>query len=235
MPSPFLTHHIRATEWLCSRRRWSKSSRHCSFAGACDETISASDVDNVTIQWTGLDESRKEKAHSDFFNNNGQWHNYGGLYSRARNVSIHHCLFAHHSKRNPLVSKGSYVEAVNNVIYNYSNSQQTWGAAGEGLKIAHCYFKLGPDRRRKPIPVRDNVLAIYGCISKDRDGSVGPAVNDLRNLGTLNLDTVETAEQAWESVLTKAGALPHDATSARMVRETRSGTGRQGYQADISA
>lgn len=34
---------------------------HCSFAGACDETISASDVDNVTIQWTGFDESRKEK------------------------------------------------------------------------------------------------------------------------------------------------------------------------------
>ena len=208
---------------------------HCSFAGACDETISASDVDNVTIQWTGLDESRKEKAHSDFFNNNGQWHNYGGLYSRARNVSIHHCLFAHHSKRNPLVSKDSYVEAVNNVIYNYSNSQQTWGAAGEGLKIAHCFFKLGPDRRKRPIPVRDNVLAIFRCISKDKDGSVGPAVSDLRSLGTLNLKTVETAEQAWDSVLTKAGALPHDTTSTRMVRETRTGTGLQGYQADIEA
>ncbi|MDA1013085.1 MAG: hypothetical protein O3A00_01375 [Planctomycetota bacterium] len=126
---------------------------HCSFAGACDETISASDVDNVTIQWTGFDESRKEKAHADYFNNKGQWHNYGGLYSQARGVSIHHCLFAHHSKRNPLVSKQSSVEAVNNVIYNYSNSQQTWGAAGEGLKIAHCYFKLGPDRRKRPIPV----------------------------------------------------------------------------------
>lgn len=95
---------------------------HCSFAGACDETISASDVENVTIQWTGFDESRKEKAHSDYFKNNGQWHNYGGLYSRAKNVSIHHCLFAHQSKRNPLVDRNSSVEAVNNVIYNYSNS-----------------------------------------------------------------------------------------------------------------
>jgi len=208
---------------------------HCSFAGACDETISASDVDNVTIQWTGFDESRKEKAHSDYFTNNGQWHNYGGLYSRARNVSIHHCLFAHHSKRNPLVSKESYVEAINNVIYNYSNSQQTWGAAGVGLKIAHCYFKLGPDRRKRPIPVRDNVLAIHGCISKDRDGSLGPPVNDLGDVGSLELETVETAEQAWKSVLQWSGALPHDATSARMVHETRTGTGQQGYMADITA
>jgi pectate lyase len=208
---------------------------HCSFAGACDETISGSDVENVTIQWTGFDESRKEKAHSDYFNNKGQWHNYGGLYSRARNVSIHHCLFAHHSKRNPLVGKNSYVEAVNNVIYNYSNSQQTWGAAGEGLKIAHCCFKLGPDRRKRPIPVRDNVLAISGCLSRERDGSPGPAVDDLRELGSLNLETIETAEQAWNSVLDRAGALPHDATSARMVRETRDGNGRQGYQAKIDA
>lgn len=208
---------------------------HCSFAGACDETISASDVDNVTIQWTGFDESRREKAHADYFENNGQWHNYGGLYSQARNVSIHHCLFAHHSKRNPLVAKQSNVEAVNNVIYNYSNSQQTWGAAGDGLKIAHCYFKLGPDRRKRPIPVRDNVTAIKGCVSRERDGSVGPAVNDLGDIGTLALNNVETAEQAWISVLASAGALPHDATSARMVREARTGTGKQGYQADINA
>ncbi|MDP7016469.1 MAG: hypothetical protein QGG36_11755 [Pirellulaceae bacterium] len=203
---------------------------HCSFAGACDETISASDVDRVTIQWTGFDESRKEKAHSDYFNNDGQWHNYGGLYSRARKVSIHHCLFAHHSKRNPLVGKESSVEAINNVVYNYSNSQQTWGAAGEGLRIGYCYFKLGPDRRKRPIPVRDNVTAIKGCLSKERDGSDGPPVSDLGSLGKVNLVEVESAEVAYQSVLRTAGALPHDATSARMVRETRTGTGRQGYR-----
>ena len=208
---------------------------HCSFAGACDETISTSDTENITIQWTGYDESRKTKAHSDYFNNDGQWHNYGGLYTRSRNVSIHHCLFAHHSKRNPLAGKNSSVEAVNNVIYNYSNSQQTWGAAGEGLSIAGCYFKLGADRRKRPIPVRDNAIAVQGCVSRERDGSAGPPVPDRGSPGKLKLANVQTAEQAYESVLQHAGALPHDATSARMVRETRSGTGRQGYAADISA
>ena len=208
---------------------------HCSFAGACDETISTSLATNVTIQWTGYDESRKEKAHADYFENNGQWHNYGGLYSKSTNISIHHCLFAHQAKRNPLAPQGSYVEAINNVIYNYSNDQQTWGAAGEGLKIAGCFFKLGPDRRQRPIPVRDNVIAISQCVSVDQDGSPGPPVADLGTLGKLTIRNTHTAEQAYRLVLTSAGAIPHDATSKRMVEETFNGTGRQGYAADIEA
>ncbi len=208
---------------------------HCSFAGACDETISTSLATNVTIPWTGYEESRKEKAHADYFDNNGQWHNYGGLYSRSTNISIHHCLFAHQSKRNPLAPKGSYVEAINNVIYNYSNAQQTWGAAGEGLKIAGCYFKLGPDRRKRPIPVRDNVIAIKGCLSVERDGSPGPAVNDLGDLGKLNIRNAQKTADAYRLVLETVGAIPRDATSQRMVEETRFGTGRQGYSADIAA
>lgn len=207
---------------------------HCSFAGACDETISTSLATNVTIQWTGYDESRKVKAHNDYFINDGQWHNYGGLYSQSRNISIHHCLFAHHSKRNPLAQTAN-VEAINNVIYNYSNEQQTWGAAGEGLKIAGCYFKLGPDRRKNPIPVRDNTAAIKACISVERDGSPGPAVADLGTLGKLNIQRTQSAEEAYLLVLQEAGAIPHDATSKRMVAETFNGTGKQGYSADMAA
>jgi len=208
---------------------------HCSFAGACDETISTSLATNVTIQWTGYDESRKEKAHSDYFNNNDQWHNYGGLYSQSTNISIHHCLFAHQAKRNPLAPKGSYVEAINNVIYNYSNEQQTWGAAGEGLKIVGCWFKLGPDRRRNPVPVRDNVMAARGCVSVNPDGTPGPPVPDRGEVGELRLRQIHSAERAYRLVLSSAGALPRDATSRRMVEETLRGAGRQGYSPDIEA
>jgi len=209
---------------------------HCSFAGACDETISTSDAENVTIQWTGYDESRKAKAHADFFENDGQWHNYGGLYSRSKGVSIHHCLFAHQAKRNPLTDAVSNVEAVNNVIYNYSNEQQTWGAEGEGLAIANCVFKLGPDRRKNPIPVRDQVRSIRGCESRLSDDSkVGPDVADLGEEVVYTLRNVDPAALAYERVLLQSGALPRDATSARMIDETRTGSGRQGYQADIEA
>ena len=209
---------------------------HCSFAGACDETVSTSDTENVTIQWSGYDESRKDRAHADFFDNGGQWHNYGGLHSRSKGVSIHHCLFAHQSKRNPLTDAVSNVEAVNNVIYNYSNEQQTWGAAGEGLAIANCVFKLGPDRRKNPIPVRDNVRSIRGCESwLSDDSKSGPEVADLGQAVEYTLRNVDPAAVAYERVLQHSGALPRDATSARMIHETKTGTGRQGYQADIDA
>lgn len=36
------------------------------------------------------------------------------------------------------------------------------------LKIAHCYFKLGPDRRKRPIPVRDNVTTIKAKKSESK-------------------------------------------------------------------
>ena len=209
---------------------------HCSFAGACDETISTSKAQNVTIQWTGYDESRKEKAHADWFGNDGQWHNYGGLYSKSKNITIHHCLFAHHSKRNPLAGSQSYVESINNVIYNYSNSQQTWGAEGEGLVVIRCFFKLGPDRRKNPIPVRDNALFVYGCLSRDENNKHGgPGVPRQGDPIKPTLRDIEGADEAWDSVLLLAGALPHDATSARMVHETRTGTGKQGYSASITA
>lgn len=209
---------------------------HCSFAGACDETISTSDAENVTIQWTGYDESRKDQAHADFFENGGQWHNYGGLYSTSKNISLHHCLFAHQSKRNPLTDAESNVEAVNNVIYNYSNEQQTWGAEGEGLAIANCVFKLGPDRRKNPIPVRDNAHSIRGCESWLSDNSKArPEVADIGDDVEYRLRKVDSAAAAYESVLQRSGALPRDATSARMILETQTGTGRQGYHADIDA
>lgn len=78
-------------------------------------------------------------------------------------------------------------------------------------------------------------MGVKGCLSKTHGGLLGPPVDDLGNLGQLNLKTVVSAEQAYQDVLLSAGALPHDATSARMVSETRTGTGRQGYQADIDA
>jgi len=207
---------------------------HCSFAGACDETTSLYGIaGNVTMQWIGHDESRHAKAHHDFFDNEGQWHNYGGLWSpRGGPATCHHSFFAHHGKRCLLTGGDQVVESINNVIYNYSNGQQTYAAAGANQKVVNCYFKLGADRRERgfgPRPVKDDVAVVSGCISVERDGSEGPPAPDRGELGELSVDALESAEEAFESVLAGAGALPHDATSQRMVEEIREGTGRQGY------
>ena len=65
--------------------------------------------------------------------------------------------------------------------------------------------------------------------------SPGPAVNDLGDLGKLNIRNAQKTADAYRLVLETVGAIPRDATSQRMVEETRFGTGRQGYSADIAA
>lgn len=211
---------------------------HCSFAGACDETFNTVRCENITVQWCGIDASRKAEAHADFFSGElyeGQWHNYGSLLSDSKRITIHHCLYAHQSKRCPLVDEKSDVEAINNVIYNYSNTQQTWGAEGPGLTIVNCFFKLGPDRRKSPVPVNPNAHVIRGCVSREADMSPGPPAPDQGPEPTLSLSRIDTAEEAYSRVLQQAGALPRDATSALMVKDTLEGTGRQGYEDRIGA
>lgn len=208
---------------------------HCSFAGACDETIDTVRSERVTVQWCGIDASRKAEAHADFFENNGQWHNYGSLHSDSRFITIHHCLYAHQAKRCPLVDAKSDVEAVNNVVYNYSNEQQTWGAEGEGLALVNCLFKLGPDRRKNAVPVNPNARVIRGCVSREADGRPGPPAPDQGLEPKLSLARIDTAGEAYRRVLQQAGALPHDATSALMAQDARNGTGRQGYEDRIDA
>ena len=208
---------------------------HCSFAGACDETIDTSRSERVTVQWCGIDASRKAEAHADFFENNGQWHNYGSLHSDSKFITIHHCLYAHQAKRCPLADAKSDVEAINNVIYNYSNTQQTWGAEGPGLTIVNCFFKLGPDRRKNAVPVNPNARVIRGCVSREADNRPGPPAPDQGPEPKLSLPRIDTAEEAYTRVLQQAGALPRDATSTLMVEDTRQGTGRQGYEDRIDA
>jgi hypothetical protein len=208
---------------------------HCSFAGACDETLNTVLCENVTVQWCGIDASRKAEAHADYFENHGQWHNYGSLHSRSQRITIHHCLYAHQAKRCPLTDDLSDVEAVNNVIFNYSNTQQTWGAEGPGLTIVNCLFKLGPDRRKNPVPVNPNARVIRGCVSREADDRPGPSVPDQGLEPKLSLARIDTAEEAYTRVLQQAGALPLDATSGLMVKDTLRGTGRQGYEDRIAA
>jgi len=208
---------------------------HCSFAGACDETFDTVRCENVTVQWCGIDASRKAEAHADFFETNGQWHNYGSLHSKSKRITIHHCLYAHQSKRCPLADAESDVEAINNVIYNYSNTQQTWGAEGPGLTIVNCLFKLGPDRRKNAVPVNPNAHVIRGCVSREADNRPGPPAPDQGPESKLSLSRIDTGEETFKRVLSHAGALPHDATSSLMASDTRNGTGKQGYEDRITA
>ena len=110
---------------------------HCSFSWGTDETLSVVDRSyNVTVQWCIVAES--------FFK--------GSLVSSgARNVTIHHTLYAHNPERNPkLKGRPEYLEGqdaifdfVNNVVYDWRGYATAVAGSGMANVVAN-YYKLGP-------------------------------------------------------------------------------------------
>jgi len=165
----------------------------------------------------------------------------------ARNLSIHHNLFAHNRHRNPRIKTTGLVDVVNNVVYN-SGSGNGWRAptyvhGGRAVVKANYvsnYFKPGPDTGPAEWFIDTaEVVEVYA------DGnSVPNAVIDPDSADML----VETSHQAapvsatpavdaYAGVLGSAGAsaglhcdgTPYqrrDPVDARIVAEVTAGTGR---------
>ena len=94
---------------------------HLSLSWANDEVIDICHSSEVTVQWCTIEESDTE-GHGKRVA-----HNFAMIsaYENSGNVSIHHNLFAHHSRQVPSLSP--YVadkpgDFRNNVIYNFGSS-----------------------------------------------------------------------------------------------------------------
>ena len=90
---------------------------HLSLAWANDEMIDIIHSSEVTVQWSTIEES-------DITGHAKGGHNYAILsaYPGSGNVSIHHNLFAHHSRRLPSLSpqvSNKPDDFRNNVVYNF--------------------------------------------------------------------------------------------------------------------
>jgi hypothetical protein len=166
-------------------------------------------------------------------------------YAPAKNVTIHHNLFAHHQKRAPLIGCET-VDHRNNVIYNFllpfifhdmKNNPSRPGKPYR-LNLVGDYFKDGPDvaRHMKGRPF-DKLIWNRTHTELYAEGNHctwlgGPARSEARPLAEKPhpAPPVEThkAEKAYELVLERAGCRPRDAVSKRMVEEVRAGKGRWG-------
>ncbi|MBW2526913.1 MAG: hypothetical protein JRI23_22205 [Deltaproteobacteria bacterium] len=122
---------------------------HCSVSWAVDENLSIYGGDDLTIQYCLISEALD-------YRNGSSAASKGGMQSAA-NASIHHNLFAHNAKRNPLVAPfdiGTHenVDVRNNVIYNWGfhetnvSGQATFaqGNPDLSLSIVNNYYKGGP-------------------------------------------------------------------------------------------
>lgn len=210
---------------------------HCSCSWGNDENVDLSNSRNLTVQWCSIEES-DPTGHTK-----GAGHNFGMIMGYdGKNATVHHNLFAHHSKRAPLCGL-EVLDHRNNVIYNmllpfiFHPPRMNRSRPDEPFRvnIVANYFKEGPNVEQhmkdraferlfwKPehatLHARGNVCTWLG--------------GEARLAGETIVDTpwpapvveTESAHEAYESVLEKAGCFPRDAVTLRTMDEVRRGTG----------
>lgn len=212
---------------------------HCSFSWSVDEVLSVYDNENTTIQWSIISESMLMTTHFKGM------HGYGGIWG-GKNATFHHNLIAHNASRNPRLpgkSPEDRVDFYNNVIYNWGFFSAYGGEVGQ-YNLRNNYYKYGLNTYRT---VRDNLFQEVHEGSKIYidgnyvDGSAEVTNDNWKGVPIVhnpdsklsspvllpNPSEVETATDAYESVLEGAGAvLPRrDSVDARIIRDTAERTG----------
>lgn len=221
---------------------------HLSLSWANDETIDIIHSSEVTVQWSAIEES--DPAGHD----KGVAHNFAILsaYPGSGNISIHHNLFAHHSRRLPSLSPGEPGKPGdfrNNVVYNFREGLGHDGHQPKSeINLIGNYYKRGPDSETiYPFHftqtgnyfVADNYIDGWGMLSLPLpDRAQLPDWMRIREKGTLLNREVKAApvfahkaQEAYRLVLDRAGAWPRDRVTRRTISEVRDGTGSWGRHA----
>jgi hypothetical protein len=219
---------------------------HCSMSWGIDEVASFYDNENSTVQWCIVSESLSHSYHRK-----GD-HGYAGIWG-GKGASFHHNLLAHHSNRNPRFNgsrtKGKpekeIVDFRNNVIYNWGENSSYGGEAGNQNIVAN-YYKSGPATRStknrivEPYDAKGKWYVadtfVYGFPEITADNWAGGVQGKFATAGRARSPhpaapvMTQAAEQAYELVLTNAGANSpkRDAVDARLIEEVRTGTATYG-------
>jgi pectate lyase len=223
---------------------------HVSASWSVDETLSITNSDRVTVQWSFITESLNASCHQK-----GE-HGYGSLlrYGAGR-VTMHHNLYAHHRSRNPRLGDNIRLDFFNNVIYNASGDVGYSGGAAEGtprLNYIANYVVAGPST---PEPRRTR--AFRGGSDNTVIWQEGNRIDSNRNGVRDGIDTgwdmfqgtftraearfsgaavaLDSAERAYARVLASAGASKaRDAVDRRIVRDVSIEAGKSiASQADV--
>jgi beta-lactamase class A len=216
---------------------------HCSVMWATDENIDTwGRVKDLTCQWTIIAEGQRHGDHQK-----GK-HSMGWLCGRRNDrFTIHHCLFAHNADRSPLLSGGTF-DLVNNVVYNWAGGSNAVKLLdGARANVVGCSILSGPEsggggviylNRGEPaaeVFVSANVTPFAKTGNEDprlsvQAGSVFPAPESQIEKKPFEAPavTTQTASEALELVLKKAGPLRRDADEKRVVQEVRDRSGHVG-------
>ncbi len=197
---------------------------HVSASWGRDENFSINSSQNITVQYSIISEGLEP-------------HSCGGLV-QSDGVTLSHNLYAHNKTRNPK-SKG-VLQYVNNVVYNWGSDAYILGDSA-GISNANAlgnYFVAGPSTSGAPYSRANANYMIYAdgnYYDGDVDGQLDGRETTDADLGPATIMdqpfdfpdiTVESAQQAYESVLAEAGASLHrDAIDERLVDDVVNETG----------
>ncbi|WP_193747461.1 carbohydrate-binding protein [Cellvibrio sp. OA-2007] len=229
---------------------------HISASWGDDESMSIYHGENVTIQWSMITETL----------NRGGDHGFAGIWGSPYSSHHHNLIAHNVSRAIRFASGGGNVDYRNNVIYNwgynsaYGGEQQQVGNANfnfSNINMVANYYKPGPAtenavRSRILNPTTRNGDADYGhfyvadnyMVGNSRvtadnwDGGVQPAVAAAKLTKPWPSMPIkqETAEQAYLSVLAKAGASKvRDSVDTRIIEEVRNGTATYGKNGIIES
>jgi hypothetical protein len=207
-----------------------------------DETLSVTESNRVTVQWSFITESMKQSCHEKGA------HGYGSLIRYGTGVvSYHHNLYAHHDSRNPRLGDGVGLDFVNNVVYNWGGESGYSGADSEGsprLNYVGNYLVAGPQTTNSKLRafngggLNTQIYQSNNHLDGDRDGTLDGVNNDWamfigqytrREPARFDFAQVRThdATTAYDLVLKTAGhSLKRDSVDVRVAGEVREGTGR---------
>ena len=225
---------------------------HVSASWSVDETLSVTESDRVTVQWSFITESLTNSCHIKGI------HGYGSLirYGDGK-ISYHHDLYAHHLSRNPRVGDDITLDFVNNVVYDWGSEAGYSGPIDEGVtKVNYIgnYFVAGPttpsSKRTRAFDGFSVNTLIYQTgnlmdsnVNGTRDGVdtgwamfVGTYTQQnapLRQQKDMQVEslapiTTDTAQTAYNNVLAQAGSSKaRDSVDTRIVSEVQNDTGTQ--------
>lgn len=228
---------------------------HCTFSWSNDECFSVYNGDSTTFQWNIISEPLNYSYHFEEGDKDWERHGFGGIWG-GRHLTAHHNLFAHCNNRCPRFNGSrqnipEFVDYTNNVIYNWGINN-VYAGEGGNYNIINNYYKYGPSTnknawyrivnpgRTNEIPfgkwfVNGNYVDGAKDVSKNNWLGIvmgnGGTEEDKRNAVIDKPHAAEkiflqTAEEAYESVLNFAGAsYQRDTLDERIINNVKNRTG----------
>ncbi|MBD3288659.1 carbohydrate-binding protein, partial [candidate division KSB1 bacterium] len=221
---------------------------HCSVSWGVDENFTASyDAHDITIQWCIISQALRDAGHSK------GWHSMGLMFGSyvgdpTGEISAHHNLLAHNLRRNPMIDIEGTLDYVNNVIYNWGDSDWSGyitNSYNGSTNFVGNFAKPGPasnsgkylvdavgDKYMTTVYVSDNITHHRTSENDPETDCIDPGdINDINISGTrISAPQVTTwsAPNARDSVLANAGAIvpARDAIDQLVIQSFSDGTNK---------